>query len=219
MKYAFFDLDGTLADTDPDIRLAWRASIADENLECPRFDELFVAGPPFDEMTEILFPERTDKKELSERLRHNYARHYDNDGFPATKEYPGVLDAVKDLKARGVAVYIVTNKRHAGTLAITKCFGWDQVFDGVYSTDMYRETLGVLKKGALLVRLMEELGAERGASVMVGDSYRDFEAAKVAGIRSVGVDWGYGKPEELAMADKLISESADLCDAVMEQFA
>ena len=219
MKYAFFDLDGTLADTDPDIRLAWKASLADENLECPLFDELFVAGPPFDEMMEILFPGRTDLKELSERIRISYARHYDNDGFPATKEYPGVLDAVRELKTRGVAVYIVTNKRHPGTLAISKCFGWDRVFDGIYSTDMYRETLGVLKKGALLVKLMGELGAERGDSVMVGDSYRDFEAAKVAGIRSVGVDWGYGKPEELAMADKVISESAALCGSVMEQFA
>lgn len=44
-EIVFFDLDGTLADTDGDIRLAWKAAMADMKLECPRFDELFVAGP------------------------------------------------------------------------------------------------------------------------------------------------------------------------------
>ena len=55
-RFCFFDLDGTLADTDPDIRGAWKAALADLGLECPSFDEKFVAGPPIDEMTRILFP-------------------------------------------------------------------------------------------------------------------------------------------------------------------
>ena len=44
-KYVFFDLDGTLADTDPDIRRAWKAALVDLKLECPDFDAKFVAGP------------------------------------------------------------------------------------------------------------------------------------------------------------------------------
>ena len=55
-RFCFFDLDGTLADTDPDIRRSWKAALADLGLECPDFDEKFVAGPPIDEMTRILFP-------------------------------------------------------------------------------------------------------------------------------------------------------------------
>ena len=206
-KFAFFDLDGTLADTDPDIRRAWRAAIQDEGLECPRFEELFVAGPPFDEMTAIFFPERQDIPELASRLRAHFARHYDHDGFALTKEYPGVMDAVKAMKAEGTKVYIVTNKRHLGTLANAKYFGWDQVFDGLYSTDMYRETLGVLKKGELLRRIMDELGAKREESVMIGDSIRDFEAADAVGIASIGVKWGYGTEVELARAGRVVESS------------
>ena len=57
MKFCFFDLDGTLADTDADIRLAWKKAISDLGLECPDFDARFVSGPPFDEMARTLFPD------------------------------------------------------------------------------------------------------------------------------------------------------------------
>ena len=38
--------DPTLADTDGDIRLAWKAALADLGLDCPTFDRDFIAGPP-----------------------------------------------------------------------------------------------------------------------------------------------------------------------------
>ena len=66
-KFWFFDLDGTLADTDRDIREAWKAALRDLGLDCPRFDEVFVAGPPIDEMTRRLFPDRFTPA-LAERL-------------------------------------------------------------------------------------------------------------------------------------------------------
>lgn len=210
MKYVFFDLDGTLADTDPDIRLAWRKAIEDEGIDCPRFDELFLAGPPFDEMTAILFPDHPDIPALAARLRERFAAHYDHDGFPLTKEYPGVLDAVKTLKAKGMKVYIVTNKRYKGTLANARHFGWDKVFDCCYATDMYRDTVGVLKKGILLRRIMAELAANPQDCVMVGDTSRDFEAAEVAGIDSVAVTWGYGTEKEYAMAGRRADSAAGL---------
>ena len=55
IEIVFFDLDGTLADTDGDIRLAGKAAMADMKLECPRFDELFVAGPTIETMAKMLF--------------------------------------------------------------------------------------------------------------------------------------------------------------------
>ena len=200
-KFVFFDLDGTLADTDPDIRLAWKAAIADLGLDCPQFDEKFVAGPPIDEMARQLFPERFTPA-LADGIRAAFAAHYDNDGFPSTREYPGVMDEVRRLKSEGRTVAIVTNKRHAGATAMARRFGWDEVFDGIYAGDMFVASGGPrLRKPELLARVMRLHCAAPGDCALVGDTANDFEAAAANGVLSVGVAWGYGAPEELERAD------------------
>ena len=209
-KVWFFDLDGTIADTDADIRLAWKASIADLGLTCPAFDEKFVAGPPFDEMAKMLFPESCTPA-LVDALRTGFASHYDTDGFPSTVEYPGVIDAIKSLKARGDRVYIATNKRFAGATAMARHFGWDKIFDGLYAGDMHKDDpIGKLPKGKLIALAMREIGAKREDCAIVGDTHSDFEAARENGILSIAVSWGYGKPGELALADIVISHAAEL---------
>ena len=196
-RFVFFDLDGTLADTDPDIRGAWKAALADLGLDCPSFDEQFVAGPPIDEMTRILFPDRFTQ-ELADSIRLRFAAHYDNDGFPQTREYPGVLDDVRRLKSEGRVVAIVTNKRYAAATAMASHFGWDRVFDGVFAGDM---ALPKVRKPELLARVMGRYGARPEDCALVGDTMSDFEAARANGVFSVGVAWGYGTPEELGAAD------------------
>lgn len=202
-RFWFFDLDGTLADTDRDIREAWKAALADLGLVCPDFDEKFVAGPPIEEMIRVLFPDRCDDRLVAD-VRELFGRHYDHDGFPNTPEYPGVLDAVRRLKAAGAKVYIATNKRFAGATAMAAKFGWTEVFDGLYTGDMHKDDpIGKLRKPELLKLMLDELGARPGDCVMVGDTASDFEAAEKNGLESVGVTWGYGTPAELARATRL----------------
>lgn len=210
--YWFFDLDGTLADTDKDIREAWRATLADLGIECPNFDRDFVAGPPIETMAEILFPGLyTD--ELGAKLRTGFGDHYDHDGFPNTFEYPGVMDAVRRLKSLGCEVFIATNKRFAGATLMAEKFGWDRVFDFVYAGDMYKDdpSIGKLKKPALLAKILADRGISAADAVMVGDTASDFEAARANGVESIGVTWGYGKPAELALADRTVTSSDELC--------
>ena len=210
-QFVFFDLDGTLADTDPDIRGAWKAALVDLGLACPAFDEKFVAGPPIDEMTRTLFPDRFTQ-ELADAIRVRFASHYDNDGFPETKEYPGVLDEVRRLKAEGRVAAIVTNKRYAGATAMARHFGWDRVFDGVFAGDMFADPVvaarfgmpvGKVRKPELLAAVMRHFDAAPGDCALVGDTASDFEAAATNGVLSVGVNWGYGTADELSRADML----------------
>lgn len=210
-RFWFFDLDGTLADTDADIRLAWKATLRDLGLECPGFDENFVAGPPIEEMAKTLFPAQFTEK-LALDIRTGFGRHYDNDGFPLTREYPGVMKRIGELKAGGARVYIVTNKRYAGAKAIAAKFRWMDVFDGLYAGDMHKDdpAIGKLRKPELLARIMSELAAEPAQCALVGDTHSDFEAARANGIESVGVRWGYGTTRELAEADRLVDRPEDI---------
>lgn len=209
-KVWFFDLDGTLADTDRDIREAWKAAMADLGLDCPDFDEKFVAGPPIEEMIKTLFPDRATP-ELAAALRAGFGRHYDHDGFPHTPEYPGVMDAVRRIKAQGARVYIATNKRLAGATAMAAKFGWMEVFDGLYTGDMHQnDPIGKLRKPELLRLVLSEIGARPEDCVMVGDTWSDFEAAERNGMDSIGVTWGYGTAEDLKLAGRLVSSPDEL---------
>lgn len=210
-RFFFFDLDGTLADTDCDIRLAWKAALKALGLESPDFDEKYVTGPPIREILQLLFPEQYTP-ELEESARREFGIAYDNCGFPNTPEYPDVMDRVRELKASGARVFIATNKRWLGAKAIAEKFGWLEVFEGLYTGDMHKDdpAIGVLRKPKLLARIMAEHGAKPDECVMVGDTCNDFEAAKKNGIASVAVTWGYGKPEELAMADRIAHTPAEI---------
>jgi len=210
-KFYFFDLDGTLADTDCDIRLAWKAALKALGLESPDFDDKFVTGPPIDEIVKLLFPDRYSP-ELIAAARREFGRAYDASGFPNTREYPGVMDRVRALKANGARVFIATNKRHVGAKLLAAKFGWDKIFEGVYAGDMFVGDSGVgkMRKPELLAHVMAELGAKPSECVMVGDTDSDFEAAKANGIASVAVTWGYGTPEELAMADRTVHAAEEI---------
>ena len=210
-KAWFFDLDGTLADTDGDIRGAWRSAMAEMGISNPNFERDFVAGPPIEEMARRLFPEiYTDA--FGAELRARFGAHYDRDGFPTTREYPGVIDRVRELKASGARVFIATNKRYAGAKAMWEKFGWGEVFEGLYAGDMHKDdpAIGKLRKPQLLKRVMREKGLAPGDCVMVGDTASDFEAASENGMESVGVTWGYGTEKELAMATRIARTPSEI---------
>ena len=198
----FFDLDGTLARTGEDIIAAWKRSIADLGRECPRFDEAFTIGPTLEKVVYDLFDDASPAlvAQMVERFRPNY----DESGFPNTVPYPGVPERLAALKADGAKLYIVTNKRHVPTQGIVRKFGWDALFDGVWSFDSFP---GVkYRKPDLIAHLLKDLAIDPADAVMVGDTKGDVDAGRANGLRTVGVTWGYGSREELADADEIVEE-------------
>ena len=206
-RHLFFDLDGTLADTDGDIRLAWKAAMSRMKLECPTFDRDFVAGPPIEKMAQTLFGADFPLERCAE-LRRLFGECYDTGGLPTTVEYPGMPETLEELSRRGCTLAIVTNKRHAGALAVAAKFGWARRFAKIYAGDMHdaNPAIGRMDKTKLLGFAMRELCAAPEDSIMVGDTAGDFAAARANGVESVAVAWGYGKPEELAQADAIVHE-------------
>lgn len=210
-RILFFDLDGTLADTDGDIRLAWKAALRDLGLECPNFDRDFVTGPPIEEVVKTLFPNQCSESLIAE-ARLKFGAHYDHDGFPTTREYPGVLDRVRALKAAGARVFIATNKRYAGASAMAAKFGWMAVFEKLYTGDMFKDdpAIGKMRKPELLAYIMRELGVTASDCAMIGDTINDFEAAAKNGMESVAVAWGYGTDEERAQATRIVQNPSEI---------
>ena len=205
MKYGhwFFDLDGTLARTGEDIIVAWKGALTALGRALTDFDRVFKIGPPLEKVVYELYDDATP--ELVADLLERFKPLYDESGFPNTVPYAGIPEALAALKSAGAKVYIVTNKRHIPTQGIAKKFGWDRLFDGIWSYD----TLDVkYKKPDLLAKLLGDLGVAAGDAVMVGDTKGDVDSGKANGLATIGCTWGYGSREEVAEAD-LTFDSAD----------
>jgi len=198
-KHWFFDFDGTLCDTEADIKEAWRASIRALGRECPHFDAVYRTGPTLDQIAYELFDDATP--ELVEQIRAQFKVCYDASGFPRTNPYAWIPGWLAALKAQGVSLYVATNKRFSPMGALMRKMGWEELFDGYYSFDMYPGER--LKKHELLLRVMAERGIDPADAVMVGDTKGDVDAGKAAGLYTIGCTWGYGSREELEGADEI----------------
>ena len=198
----FFDFDGTLCDTETDIKAAWRAAIRGLGRECPQFDRIYRTGPTLDQVTYMLFDDATP--ELVARIRELFGPAYDASGFPSTRPYPWVLGWLAELRAQGCSLYVATNKRWRPLQALRTRLGWEDLFDGWYAFDMYEGRR--LKKAELLAYVMNTRGIDPADAVMVGDTAGDVTAGKVAGMYTIGCTWGYGSREELEGADEIYDE-------------
>jgi len=198
-KHWFFDLDGTLARTGEDIIIAWKKSIADLGRECPRFDEVFTIGPTLEKVVYDLFDDASP--ELVAQMVARFRPNYDDSGFPNTVPYPGVPDWLHSLKAAGAKLYIVTNKRHVPTQGIVRKFGWDALFDGVWSFDSFPDRK--FTKPELLAHLLGDMAIDPADAVMVGDTGGDVNAGLANGMHTVAVAWGYGSMDEFVNAHEI----------------
>ena len=99
-----FDFDGTIGDTEPDIRNAWLAAIAELGWKADRFDSVFRVGPPLQVTAGLLFPDKTDAER--ELLQNTYKHFYDDEDNHIALPYPGVIEIIKELYRRNKRIYI-----------------------------------------------------------------------------------------------------------------
>lgn len=207
----FFDLDGTLARTDEDILIAWKGALRELGRDLSRFDEVFSIGPTLEKIVYDLYEDATP--ELVQDLLARFKPLYDESGFPHTEPYEGVPELLAGLKASGAKIYIATNKRHAPTRKIAEKFGWDVLFDGIWSYD----TLEIkYKKADLLARVLKERGIDPSDAVMVGDTKGDIDSGKANGMATIGVTYGYGTRDELASADAIFDQAGDIANSPLK---
>jgi len=199
----FFDFDGTLCDTEKDIRDSWRAAFAELKLDVPKFEQLYRIGPPTDVAARLIFPDADD-----EFIRHFcivYRGYYYNSDYPKTLPYPGVDAMLATLKAEGKKLFIATNKNEKPLKRLINKLGWDGIFIELLNNDMMPP--GQTRKSFLLRMALEKYELTPCRSAMVGDAATDIIAGREAGIITVAATYGYGDKDELAAsnADRTLS--------------
>lgn len=189
-KHWFFDFDGTLFDTEEDIKLAWVAVLKLLKLETPDFEARYKTGPSLPDMARTLFPDRPDVERIVADVKANFGRVYDDAGFPNTKPYPEAIAWIKALKASGKELYVATNKRRRPTVMLLEKFGLLGLFTEVYTSDCLPGR--TLRKPEYLAHALETRGIDPADAVMVGDTAIDVRGGRANGMGVKTVDWGYG---------------------------
>ena len=189
----FFDLDGTLCDTAPDIVACWRQTLETRGLPWECFEAGFRIGPPLEPTIRGIYPDRA--QEWIAELISEFRAMYLDCGFPKTRPYPGIPELLEELRKRGVRLFVATNKSRAPSLKILRENGLLDYFEEVLTPES--STGGNQTKAELLKSALQRHGLTPSSCAMIGDTPGDIQAGKAAGMQTVGVLWGYGDPAEL----------------------
>ncbi len=197
-----FDLDGTLINSAPDLAVAVNYMLKQLGKETFSEDTIhyWVGNGALKLVQRALSGSRTVDESLEESDVQNaldifldfYSRNLCNDTVP----YPHVETTLHALKEKGYTLAIVTNKPFAFVEPILKGLRLEGLFECILGGDSLP-----LKKPdpAPLLHVLDTLNVPTEASVMVGDSKNDIQAANACSMDSVGVTYGYNYGEDIGV--------------------
>jgi pyrophosphatase PpaX len=179
-----FDLDGTLIDSIELIRLSYAHTLRVHRGLAAEHD-LWLAG--LGRPLAWQFRQFTDDEKEVEAMIATYRvfnlAHHD----AMVTAFQGAVDAVRDLKSRGVKLGVVTSKLQSGAQRGLKHCGFERLFDCVIGSD----DVAIHKpEPEPVLRALRDLGADPAGAVMVGDSPHDLASGRAAGTRTAAVAWG-----------------------------
>lgn len=210
------DLDGTLADTAPDLAAALNAVLEDEGREPLPFTTIrphVSYGAP--RLIQLGFGADLPDAEF-QRLRQGLLDHYSEGLCRHTRLFDGFDDVLASLELRGMPWGIVTNKPAWLTRPLLEALGLTRRASSVVSGD----TLARRKPHPdPLLHAASEMGVAPPDCIYAGDAIRDIQAGAAAGMVTVGVTWGYipeGEPPHAWGAAYLVDHPRELIELMAQ---
>ena len=214
VNVVIFDLDGTLADTMDDLMTAINRMLVRLGYEERTKAEL------------IRFINRGTryfvKKSLPEEVQNvdfiidsgiqAYKEEYEKCYLEKTAPYDGIEAMLMDLKAKGIKLAVLSNKQDKFVKDIVFKLFDKKTFTVVEGHDK----LPTKPNPTSTLAIAKSMGIKPTECLFVGDSDVDIKTAQNAGMRSVGVCWGYRGQDVLENADAtfVIKKPGDVCEIV-----
>jgi phosphoglycolate phosphatase len=211
------DVDGTLIDNQGPILASVAHAFARHDLAPPPRDAVLDAvGLSVPEMIEALTPEGAPAG-LVHRLIRQYDRHFDALARRGLDDPPfdGAGPFIEAMGARPeVTLALVTGKSRRSLERVLAARGWP----GHFAFEATADSAHSKPDPQMLLSTMTRLRFAPRDSLMVGDSRHDMAMARAAGVRAVGVTWGYGRPEALlAEGATRLADSFEAVEAIISE--
>ena len=195
-KLMIFDLDGTLLDTIGDLAACCDHVLAARGLPLHTYEEYcgFV-GNGVMRLVERALPEELRTPETVAAVRADFVAYYTEHIDRFTRPYEGIPELLRELVQRGVRLAVASNKFQIGTEKLVRIYFPSIRFDAVFG-----QRPGVPLKSPIrrwCGRFSPIRMRNTGAVLYAGDSGVDMDTARAAGVRSVGVTWGFRDRAEL----------------------
>jgi phosphoglycolate phosphatase len=196
IRLAVFDCDGTLVDSQGIIVAAMSAAFEAAGLVVPDAHAIrHVVGLPLIEAILRLAPDAGDPERLGDFYRDAYGARM---GLPDFQEplFPGAGVTLDALEQAGYLLGVATGKGRGGLVRLLDRHDLTKRFVTLQTAD---DCPGK-PNPEMLLRAMAEAGADRSATVMIGDTAFDMQMARNARVASIGVAWGYHDTADLIVA-------------------
>jgi phosphoglycolate phosphatase len=193
-KGLIFDLDGTLLDTLEDLADAANATLEHFGFPGHPVDAYrYFVGEGLKTLIQRIIPGSCTENQLAEYMKkfgEIYRRIWNVHSAP----YEGVSEMISSLQTAGLQLAVLSNKPHVFTEICVETFFPEHPFVFVFG-----QRDGVAKKpdpaGAL--ELAEKMGLDVDEILYVGDTATDMQTGNSAGMRTIGVEWGFRDRAEL----------------------
>ena len=205
-----FDLDGTLIDSLADIAESINLMLDDHGWpRCEPADFKEMVGDGMEKLVERALPPTERTTENIAICVEEYRAHYDRHWNVRTVIYPGIVDLLTALRAQGLKLGVISNKAHRFTVPMTEHFFGADIFDAVLG-----QRNAVPRKPAPdgAIEMAAMLDVPVASCAYVGDSGVDMQFGVNAGMRRIGVRWGFRSDEELLAhgAEVLVSQPHEI---------
>ena len=184
-----FDLDGTLLDTLTDLAASCNYALRTHGMPEHSIDDVrrFV-GNGVRKLMERAIPDGEANPDF-EATFATFREYYMHHSLDTTKPYPGIMDTLVELKARGCRLAVVSNKMMAATVELCKHFFPDTIEVAIGEN----EAEGIKKKPApdTVLAALKQLGVSGEDAVYVGDSDVDLATARNSCLPCISVLWGF----------------------------
>ena len=210
-QYLLFDLDGTLTDPKPGITRCVQYALRKFGIDEPDLDKLepFIGPPLSDSFREFY---GFDEQMAAEGVAA-YRERFADTGIFENEIYPGMKEMLAGLHDAGRILAVASSKPTVYVKQILTHFGIDQYFTVIVGSELDNTRS---KKEEVIEEVLRQLhqgkNGHNDRTVMIGDRKFDILGAKLSGLVSVGVTFGYALPGELeeAGADYIVDTVAQL---------